>query len=132
MGLISNIKKSVTNTVSNTKNKIETVATNVKKEVVKTAKEAVKETKVAVKNLVVDPFKKALKDTGLTGSAIGAGTSIVDARKEGKPLLPSIGNTVKSAARGGVVEVAVRTTVNMVSSYYSPNGAQRKYINGQQ
>lgn len=132
MGLISNVKNSVTKSFNNTMKKVETVATNVKNEVVKTAKEAAKETKVAVKNLVVDPFKKALNDTGATGSIIGAGTSIVDSRINREPSGTSVGNAVKSAVRGAAIEVVVRTGVNMVSSYYSPNGAQRKYINGQQ
>ncbi|KRE22704.1 hypothetical protein [Paenibacillus sp. Soil522] len=70
MGLISNVKNSVTKSFNNTMKKVETVATNVKNEVVKTAKEAAKETKVAVKNLVVDPFKKALNDTGQVASLV--------------------------------------------------------------
>lgn len=106
--------KQTVNTVNNT-------ISNVKKDI-----------KTTTQNLVIDPVKKAIKDTGFTGAAIGVGTGVVEAKKQNVPTGKAIVQNIKTAAKGGVIEVAVRTSYNMVESYYSPNGAQRKYINGQQ
>lgn len=107
---INQVKKTVTTAVNNVKS----------------------DAQATVKNLAVDPFKKALKDTGITGSAIGLGTSMVESKQKNEPLGKSLVQNVKSVAKGAIIEVAVRTGYNMIESYYSPNGAHRKYLTGQQ
>jgi hypothetical protein len=109
--VINNVKKEVINTYN-----------TVKKEV--TSYDYKKMVSDGVKQIIVDPFKQAVKDTGGTGALIGGSINYAQTKS---PI-----STLKSSAVGWTAEVLVRTGINGLQGAHNfVTQNPQKYVIGQ-